>query len=87
MALNIKNPTVERLAKEIAAITGETKTAAIKRALEDRKERVALRLSDSRRREHLLEFLARDIWPELPHGRRISKSQKEAILGYGEKGI
>lgn len=34
MALNIKNREVERLAAEIAALTGESKTEAIRRALE-----------------------------------------------------
>ena len=37
MALNIKNEKVEQLAKEVADITGESKTAAILRALEERR--------------------------------------------------
>ena len=32
MALNIKNPDVERLAAEVADLTGESKTEAIRRA-------------------------------------------------------
>ena len=35
MALNIKNENVERLATEVARIAGETKTEAIRRALEE----------------------------------------------------
>ena len=35
MALNIKNPDVERLVAEVARLTGETKTQAIRRAMED----------------------------------------------------
>jgi hypothetical protein len=36
MGFNLKNPEVERLAAEIAAMMGETKTEAIRRALEER---------------------------------------------------
>jgi antitoxin VapB len=36
VALNIRNPEAERLAAEIASLTGETKTEAVKRALQDR---------------------------------------------------
>jgi len=42
MALNIKNIEVERLAAQIAEITGETKTEAIRRALLERKDRLGL---------------------------------------------
>lgn len=87
MALNIKNTQVEQLATEVAGLTGETKTQAIKRALEERRERMALGLAGSRRRAHWVAFLARDIWPELAKGRKISKAQREAILGYREGGI
>ena len=40
MALNIRNPQTEALATELARLTGETKTEAVTRALEDRLERV-----------------------------------------------
>jgi antitoxin VapB len=51
MALNIRNAKAERLAEELAKLTGETKTAAVTRALEDRlkrlrRERSRLRLAD-----------------------------------------
>jgi antitoxin VapB len=36
MGLNIKNPIVERLAKELAEETGETMTSAIQHALEEK---------------------------------------------------
>lgn len=44
MALSIKNREVERLAEELAEVTGETKTEAIRRALEDRRQRLAARV-------------------------------------------
>lgn len=40
MALNIKNPATEKLAREVAAQTGEGLTEAIQRSLEERLERV-----------------------------------------------
>ncbi|MGN6550123.1 MAG: type II toxin-antitoxin system VapB family antitoxin [Pararhizobium sp.] len=38
--MNIKNLTVERLARELAEATGETMTSAIQHALEERLERL-----------------------------------------------
>ena len=40
MGLNIKNPKVERLAKELAAETGESMTSAIQVALEEKLDRL-----------------------------------------------
>jgi hypothetical protein len=42
VALNIRNTQVELLAVEVARITGETKTEAVRRALQDRKNRLVL---------------------------------------------
>ena len=36
MALNIRNPEAERLAADLAAVTGETKTEAVIKALQQR---------------------------------------------------
>jgi antitoxin VapB len=36
MALNIRNPEAEKLAEDLAALTGESKTEAVKKALADR---------------------------------------------------
>jgi antitoxin VapB len=40
MALNIRNTETERLAAELAAMTGETKSEAVRRAVEDRLRRL-----------------------------------------------
>lgn len=42
MALNIKDAETERLASEIAALTGESKTGAVRQALSERKQRLLL---------------------------------------------
>ncbi|MEU7691517.1 type II toxin-antitoxin system VapB family antitoxin [Microbispora hainanensis] len=44
MSLNIKNPEAERLAAEIGALTGESKTAAVISALRERHERLLAKL-------------------------------------------
>ena len=40
MALNIRHAETERLASELAEMTGETKTTAVREALRDRLERL-----------------------------------------------
>jgi antitoxin VapB len=90
MAMNIKNDKVERLVEELAHMTGESKTAAILRALEERKERVALAPTGKRRLAQTLDFLEREIWPNIPRkllGRRVTRKEREQILGYGKDGV
>lgn len=91
MALNIKNERVELLAAEIARMTGETKTEAIRRALEDRKTRLASRTSPTRDRgSKIMDYLEREVWPNVPAnvlGKKISKPEREEILGIGPDGV
>ena len=89
MALNIKNDEVERLAAELARITGESKTEVIRRALYER--RVRLKSTPSRsRRARVLRFLQEKVWATLPEnerGRRLTSDEEDAILGYGPEGV
>lgn len=62
MALNIKNPQVEDLAAEVAEITGETKTEAIRRALEERRHRLSFQVVQENRGDELRSFLEREVW-------------------------
>jgi antitoxin VapB len=89
MALNIKDPVTERLAAEVARLAGETKTGAIRRSLLERKDRLALRVVKSDRAASLTRFLEEEVWPLLPKrgGRRLTKRQHEALLGYGPEGV
>ena len=66
MALNIKNIEVERLAADIAAKTGETKTEAVRKALEERSRRLTFQVTRRPRGEAFLRYLAEDVWPKLP---------------------
>jgi antitoxin VapB len=43
MALSLKDPETDRLARAVAALTGETLTAAVRKALAERLERERLR--------------------------------------------
>jgi antitoxin VapB len=89
MAMNIKNPAVERLAEEVARMTGESKTEAIRKALEDRKRRLAA-VPARDRRASVLAFLKNQVWIGVPKehfGRRLSRAEEDAILGYGPEGV
>lgn len=89
MALNIKNLEVERLATELARLTGESKTEAIRRALDERRRRLQGRSIDQRR-ERVLRLLEKKIWPTLPageRGRRLTRAEEDEILGYGPGGV
>jgi len=90
MAMNIKHDRVEQLAEEISKLTGESKTAAVLRALEERRERLALGLSGTQRLAQALDYLQKEIWPAIPRkqlGRRPTKKERERILGYGRGGF
>jgi len=90
MALNIKNAEVERLATEVAAKTGESKTEAVRKALQERSQRLAFQVTRRRRGEAFLRYLAEDVWPNLPPGvlgRRPTREEEDEILGYGAEGV
>ena len=81
MALNIKNPRTEQLAKQVAKEAGETLTQAVTRALEERLER----LSGSRKTPDLLEALL-DISKRCSQLPDIDSRSADEILGYNEEG-
>ena len=89
MALNLKNAQVERLAAEVARLTGESKTEAIRRALEERKRRLK-GPSVAERRARVLRLLETKVWPTIPkdqRGRRLSRAEEDDLLGYGPGGV
>jgi antitoxin VapB len=90
MALNIKNAEVERLAAEVARLTGETKTEAVRRALEERRLRIRRRTADAPRKERVARFLENEVWARVPDdqkGRMPDRAEREPILGYGSSGV
>ena len=89
MALNIKNPEVERLATEVAQLAKETKTEAIRRALEERKARLKVGVSPEEKMRRTMEYLQKEVWPFIPpevRGKAITKQEEEEILGIGPNG-
>lgn len=82
MALSIKDPEAERLARALAEKTGETITIATRRALEERLRRLA----NAGNRDVLLEELAasRKRWAKLPV---VDHRPADEILGYDENGL
>jgi antitoxin VapB len=83
MALNIKNQDVETLLENVVKITGESKTEAVRKALEERHQRLALRSMTPHLRNRLNNFLAEEIWPQIPAellGSRLSKEEEEQLL-------
>jgi antitoxin VapB len=82
MALSIKDPETERLARTLAEKTGETITIATRRALEERLRR----LGSEARKAALLEDLAasRRRWSALPV---LDNRSADAIIGYDENGL
>ena len=79
MALNIRNRMTEELAATVAKLTGETKTEAVTRALQERLERI--------RRERMGRDLAEELDEIALHCASLpvlDGRTAEEILGYGE---
>ena len=82
MALSIKDPETERLARTLAQLTGENITTATKRAIEERLRRVG----GHSRKGILLEDLAeiRRRWSTMPV---LDDRTQEEIIGYDQHGL
>ncbi len=91
MALNLKNPEVEKLVAEVAERTGVSKTEAVRMAMIERKARMHAAASmDESRVQRLRDFLEFEIWPHIPQeqlGRPITKDDVEGSLSYGPDGV
>jgi antitoxin VapB len=82
MALSIRNSKAEKLARELAAESGENITQAITRALEERLQRLRGRSAATDLAEEIMKISKR--CSEIPdHDRRCP----EEIIGYGPTGV
>jgi len=84
MALSIRDPETDRLARELSRRTGETMTQAIRQALAERLARLdgAREAEIERRRQAINAIVARS------HALPILDNRSEdEILGYDEHGI
>ena len=82
MAINIKDPETDSLAREVARRAGETITVAIRKALQERLQRLAGRYAAPTKRDKLYDILKRvDALP------RVDSRSEDEVLGYDESGI
>ncbi|MBW3629226.1 MAG: type II toxin-antitoxin system VapB family antitoxin [Gemmatimonadetes bacterium] len=82
MALSIKNPEAERLARELARVTGESLTTAVTRALHDRLLRETGRGNDATLREDIRRIQERvSVLPVL------DPRTADELLEYDENGV
>jgi len=93
MALNIKDRETEDLAAEIASLTGDSKTGAVRQSLRERRDR--LRLEGGKRTGEkpyrgMQQWLETEIWPQIPDELKdrepMTKDEIEEILGIGPEG-
>jgi antitoxin VapB len=82
MALNLRNAEAEKLAAELAKLTGETKTEAVRKALRDRLNRLRRERSGRRLADELDEIA--EHCASLPV---LDPRSAEEILGYDQHGL
>jgi antitoxin VapB len=82
MALSLKDPEADRLAREVAARTGETLTTAVVIALRERLARLRGRQKRRRLRDELRDIARRVA--ELP---TLDDRSNEEILAYDDRGL
>ena len=82
MALSVKDPEADRLAREVSARTGETLTQAIVVALRERLARLRARAKRRRLRDELREIGER--CAALP---TLDDRAADDIIGYDERGL
>jgi antitoxin VapB len=90
MVLIIQDREAERLAAEVAEMTGNSRTGAIREALRAERNRLVSRGTAAERAQRVLRFLEEEIWPQIPDSFRnavITKADREEILGYGPDGV
>jgi antitoxin VapB len=84
MALSLKDPETDRLAREVAKLTGESLTEAVRTALAERLERERLRRGQPRRSlAEGLDALAKEC-AALPD---LDPRSPDEIIGYDENGM
>ena len=79
--MNIKDPTTDRLARELAALTGQPITTALREALEDK-------LAATKARQAAVGH--RDLSEIIERGRQratMDPRSADEILGYDERGL
>ncbi len=90
MGIDWGDAEVEKLAKEIAAATGETETETVRESLRQRHERVVSKPRRKNTYPTMREWLEKEIWPHIPPEELgkppMTKAEVEEILGIGPEG-
>ncbi|MBZ5599681.1 MAG: type II toxin-antitoxin system VapB family antitoxin [Acidobacteriia bacterium] len=82
MPLSIKNDDAERLARQVASETGESLTEAIRKALEERFQRLK-----AKRRRQVLASQVEDLLRRVDMLPDLDARSADEILGYDEHGM
>ena len=82
MVLSIKDPEADRLARQLAELTGESLTDAVKQALNDRIEQETRRRGDKLDRNRLDDIVQR--LAALP---TVDDRAPEELIGYDAEGL
>jgi antitoxin VapB len=83
MALSLKDPETDRLAREVAALTGETLTEAVRKSLAERLERERVRRGRNRNMAKRLREIG-EHYASLPD---VDPRSPDEIIGYDETGM
>jgi antitoxin VapB len=90
MALNFRDKETEKLAAEIATLTGENEEEVVRQSLRERRDRLEPQTEvrgKPKSKEEMLHFLETEIWPLIPEEHRgrppMSKAERAKLLGYG----
>ena len=83
MALSLKNPETDALARQVAKLTGETRTQAVQRALSERLRRELIRRGQEPLDRAKIDALV-ERFSELPI---LDNRSADEILGYDENGL
>ncbi|MCP9890225.1 MULTISPECIES: type II toxin-antitoxin system VapB family antitoxin [Synechococcales] len=87
MALNIRNSEADRLAGEVAALAGETKTAAVIQSLHERLDRLKQQRQQASKGRECLADRLNEIALRAASRPVIDSRSPEEILGYNAIGV
>ncbi len=83
MALSLKDPETDRLARQVASLTGETLTEAVRSSLAERLARERLKRGKARSLEAEIDAIVRRV-AALPV---LDDRTADEIIGYDESGL
>lgn len=90
MGIDFEDAEMRKLATEVAEMTGETETEAVREALRERRERVGPKPRRQTKYPTMREWMEKEIWPHIPPEELgkppLTKAEVEEILGIGPEG-